>query len=161
MPQIFWRLKQKEDNTFNALLCRKGKGKIMRTRTNTISGSLKISNEVVVKIAELAAMEVAGVSVKGGRLDTQDSTLLVANRFISPVKATLKGEAAEIDISIIVIAGQKAVKVAESVQQSVKTAVQNMTGIAVSKVNVRVAGVRLPAAIDRSSDFFAEDEQII
>jgi uncharacterized alkaline shock family protein YloU len=135
----------------------------MKARNNTIAGSLKISNEVVIKIAELAAMEVTGVSIKGGHLDTQDNTLLVANRFINPIKATLKGEAAEIDISIIVIAGHKAVKVAELVQQSVKSAVQNMTGIAVSKVNVRIAGVRLPAAAanNNQSDFFPEDEEII
>ena len=122
-----------------------------------MAGSLKISNEVVVKIAELAALEVPGISVKGGRLDTGENTLLVANRFINPIKAALKGEAAEIDISIIVIAGHKAVKVAESVQQSVKTAVQNMTGIAVSKVNVRIAGVRLPADYSRDdrSEFFS------
>jgi len=118
----------------------------MKSKSNAVAGSLKISNEVVVKIAELAAMEITGVSVKGGHLDTQDNTLLVANRFINPIRATLKGEAAEIDISIIVISGHKAIKVAESVQQSVKSAVQNMTGIAVSKVNVRIAGVRMPLA---------------
>lgn len=117
-------------------------------------GSLKISNEAVVKIAELAALEVSGVSVRGGHLDTQDNPLLVANRIINPIKASLKGEAAEIDISIVVIAGHKAVKVAEAVQTSVKSAVQNMTGIAVSKVNVRIAGVRLPPEEDLSSDFF-------
>ncbi|MCL1866654.1 MAG: Asp23/Gls24 family envelope stress response protein [Oscillospiraceae bacterium] len=125
------------------------KGGNMRTRTNPVAGSLKISNEVVVKIAELAAMEITGVSVKAGHLETPDSPLLVANRFISPIKANLKGEAAEIDISIIVESGHKAVKVAESVQQSVKSAVQNMTGIAVAKVNVCICGVRLsetPAA---------------
>jgi uncharacterized alkaline shock family protein YloU len=120
-------------------------GKLMKARTNPVAGSLKISNEVVVKIAELAAMEIPGVSIRGGHLDTQDSTLLVANRFVQPIKATLKGEAAEIDISIIVLSGHKAVKVAESIQASVKSAVQNMTGIAVSKVNVRICGVKLSA----------------
>jgi uncharacterized alkaline shock family protein YloU len=77
----------------------------MRSRSNTVAGSLKISNEVVVKIAELAAMEITGVAVRGGHLDTQENPLLIANRFINPIKATLKGEAAEIDISIIVISG--------------------------------------------------------
>jgi uncharacterized alkaline shock family protein YloU len=120
----------------------------MKSRSNTVAGSLKISNEVVVKIAELAAMEIPGVSVKGGHLDTQENPLLIANRFINPIKAALKGEAAEIDICIIVIAGHKAVKVAEAVQQSVKSAVQNMTGIAVSKVNVRIAGIRIPEVIE-------------
>jgi len=120
----------------------------MKSRTNVVAGSLKVSNEVVVKIAELAAMEIPGVSVKGGHLDTQDSQLLVANRLINPIKAVLKGEAAEINISIIVKAGHKAVKVAEAVQQSVKSAVQNMTGITVSKVNVRIAGIRICETVE-------------
>jgi uncharacterized alkaline shock family protein YloU len=77
-------------------------------------------------------------------LDTQEHPLLVANQLITPIKATLKGEAAEIDISIVVEAGHKAIKVAEAVQQSVKSAVQNMTGIPVAKVNVRITGARLP-----------------
>ena len=120
----------------------------MKTKSNTVAGSLKISNEVVVKIAELAAMEIPGVAVKGNHIETQDNPLLIANKFINPIKATLKGEAAQIDISVIVLSGHKAVKVAEAIQQSVKSAVQNMTGIAVSKVNVRIAGVRLPNTFD-------------
>ena len=116
----------------------------MKINESSVAGSLKISNEVIVKIAELAAMEITGVSTKGGHLDTQENALLVANRFIRPIKASLKGESAELDVSIVVISGHKAVKVAESVQHSVKSAVQNMTGITVSKVNVQITGVRLP-----------------
>ena len=88
-------------------------------------------------------MEIPGVSVKDRHIETNDNPLLIANRFLSPIHARLTGESAEIDISIIVISGHKAVRVAEAVQQSVKSAVQNMTGIAVSKVNVRITGVRL------------------
>lgn len=117
-------------------------------KKHATTGSLKISNDVVVKIAELAAMEIDGVSVKGQRLDFAENPLSIANRFISPVHARLTGEAAEIDISVIVIGGHKAVRVAEAVQHSVKSAVQNMTGIAVSKVNVRIAGVRLPENLE-------------
>ena len=115
-------------------------------KRHNVAGSLKISNEVIIKIAELAAMEIVGVSVKGQHLDTQENPLLIANKFITPIRARLTGEAAEIDISIVVISGYKAVSVAEAVQKSVKSAVQNMTGIAVSKVNVRITGVRLNTA---------------
>jgi len=112
-------------------------------RKHTPAGSLKISNEVVVKIAVLAAMEINGVSIRGQKLDTADTALSIAGRFMPPVQARLTGEAAEIDMSIVVLSGCKAVKVAEAVQHSVKSAVQNMTGIAVSKVNVRIAGIRV------------------
>jgi len=111
-------------------------------KKHTAAGSLKISNDVVVRIASLAAMEIDGVSVKGQKLDTADAPP-IAEHFITPVTARLTGEAAVIDISIVVVGGHKAVRVAEAVQHSVKSAVQNMTGIAVSKVNVRITGVRI------------------
>jgi uncharacterized alkaline shock family protein YloU len=119
----------------------------MKSRTGNVAGALRISNEVIVKIVELAAMEIAGVAAKGGHLYTHDSPILVANSIVNPIRAVLKGEAAEIDISIIVESGHRAVKVAQSVQQSVKSAVQNMTGITVAKVNVRIVGTRMSEAV--------------
>jgi uncharacterized alkaline shock family protein YloU len=110
------------------------------------SGALRISNDVVIKIVELAAMEISGVATKNGHLEAKENPILIANRLVNPIRATLRGDAAEIDISIVVEAGHKAVKVAESVQQSVKSAVQNMTGIIVAKVNVRIIGTRVPLA---------------
>ena len=59
----------------------------------------------------------------------------------SPVKVSVSKEAAVIDISIVTEQGSKAINVASAVQASVKSAVQNMTGIAVSKVNVNIAGI--------------------
>ncbi|MDR0197120.1 MAG: Asp23/Gls24 family envelope stress response protein [Oscillospiraceae bacterium] len=114
----------------------------MDKKINTAMGGLKISGDVIIKITELAAMEIKGVSVNGNRLETAENPLLIAKRFSSPIRASFKGEAAEIDISIVVVEGNKAVRVAKSVQRSIKSAVQNMTGIAVSKVNVKIAGVR-------------------
>lgn len=56
----------------------------------------------------------------------------------SPVKAVLKNDAVEVTISIVVLQGFKAENVARSVQESVKSAIQNMAGISVSKVNVKL-----------------------
>ena len=48
-----------------------------------------------------------------------------------------------ITILIITEQGSKAVNVASAVQESVKSAVQSMTGIPVSKVNVNIVGIQL------------------
>ena len=53
----------------------------------------------------------------------------------------INSEAAVIDISIVTELGHKAYEVAKAVQDHVKSAVQNMTGIAVSKVNVKIVGI--------------------
>ena len=58
-----------------------------------------------------------------------------------PVDVELTEEVAEITVSILVQYGYRIPAVSEALQKNVKAAVQNMTGITVSKVNVIVAGV--------------------
>lgn len=121
----------------------------MEKRTVKTGGSLKISDEVIIKIAELAAAEITGVATDGQGLATAELTKINQldrlGRLISPVKVRLSSEAAEIDVSLVVKQGHKAVSVAEAVQSSVKSAVQNMAGITVSKVNVMIIGIQIDA----------------
>ncbi len=102
------------------------------------AGSLKISESVIIRISELAVAEVEGVEA-----------LAVGKGFFAkqnaPIKVRLLDGVVEISVSIIVKQGLKAVSVAEEIQQVVKENVQNMTGIAVSRVNVIVAGIDLNA----------------
>ncbi len=115
----------------------------MEKKVSSSTGNLKVSNDVIVKIAELAAAEISGVATENGRLMTSKSCAGIASFFSSPVQASVSKEAAVINVSIITEQGFKAVNVASSVQESVKSAVQNMTGIPVSKVNINVVGIML------------------
>lgn len=115
----------------------------MDKKASSSAGNLRVSSEVIVKIAELAACEISGVAVENGRLMTSKSRAGIGALFNSPVQASVSKEAAVINLSIITEQGHKAVNVASSVQESVKSAVQNMTGIPVSKVNVNVVGIML------------------
>lgn len=115
----------------------------MEKKVTRSGGSLKISNDVMIKIAELAATEIPGVSAQGQKLSVPESPLSIASRVFSPVRVRLSSEAAEIDVNIIVMQGFKAINVAEAVQNSIKSSVQNMTGIPVSKVNVKIVGIML------------------
>ena len=119
----------------------------MDLNQNTGTGTLKVSQEVIEKIARLAASEVEGVA-----LDTSGKRLARAEvnpaadklmELARPAKAKLFKEAATIDMSVVVLQGFKAAVVGENIQRAVKAAVQNMTGITVAKVNVRIAGIRL------------------
>ena len=105
------------------------------------AGSLKVSNEVISKIAELAATEISGVAAEDGKLSVAQS--LIPPILNAPVKVSVSKEAAVIDVSIVTEQGSKAVNVASAVQENVKSAVQNMTGIPVSKVNVNIVGIKL------------------
>ncbi|MCL2696741.1 MAG: Asp23/Gls24 family envelope stress response protein [Oscillospiraceae bacterium] len=118
----------------------------METKQTNNTGSLRVSEEVVAKIAMLAASEVEGVALEAdGKRLSRVKTRSLAGKVLrpSPVKAKLSKETAEIDISVIVRAGHKAAVVGLNLQQAIKTAVQNMTGIAVSKINVKIAGIKL------------------
>lgn len=114
----------------------------MNSSKRHTAGSIKVSEDVIVKIAETAACEIEGTAVKGQRLDT----VKPSSKFHGPVRARIIGESAAIHVDISVVDGYNAVTVAEGVQRSVKSAVQNMTGFTVTKVNVNVVGVSFPEA---------------
>ena len=111
------------------------------------TGTLKVSQEVVEKIARLAVSEVEGVALDaGGKRLAREEINPTADKLLGltrPVKVKLFKEAAEIDVAVVALQGFKAAVIGENIQKAVKTAVQNMAGITVSKVNVRIVGIRL------------------
>lgn len=113
---------------------------------SSIEGSLKISNEVVAKIAKLAALEIDGVAdVSAGGMQSVRGLLSKAS-LQKPVAVDLSDGVAVVQIHIIAAYGSKIMKVSARVQENVKQTIQNMTGITVSRVDVVVAGLREPDA---------------
>ncbi len=101
------------------------------------AGSIRVSEDVIIKIAETAACEIEGAAVSNNRLIPAN----VKTRLRGPVRVKISGGSAAIRFDISVLDGYNAVKVAEDIQKSVKSAVQNMTGFTVTKVDVNIAGV--------------------
>lgn len=115
---------------------------MMKPTGSPAVGSLKISGNAILRIAETAAAEVSGVALtEENKIAVPKGTAPFSRFFAPPVKVRLSADAAVIDLSVIVLQGYRAYQVAQALQESVKSAVQNMTGIAVSKVNVKIAGV--------------------
>lgn len=105
-----------------------------------VGGSLQISTAVIAKIAQMAAMEIEGVhAVSSGMLGVRGMMHKVA--VVKPVAVEITDEVAQITVNLIVEYGCKIPPLCAKVQENVKNAVQNMTGITVSRVNVVVAGV--------------------
>lgn len=112
----------------------------MEVENANVAGSLQISTDVVAKIAKLATLEVEGVQeVSAGKQGGKN--LLGKVSLQRPIAVQMTEDVAEITVSIIVKYGCKIPAVCEQVQSNVKNAVQNMTSITVSKVNLVVAGV--------------------
>lgn len=117
----------------------------MEVKNSTVSSSLQISTGVVEKIARLAALEIEGVhnvtcsttGVKG---------FLHKMPIQKPVTVELYDDVAEITISISVEYGSRIPSVSDKVQKNIKNAVQSMTSVTVSKVNVIITGVNVETA---------------
>ena len=114
-------------------------------------GSLQISTEVLGKIARCAALEVAGVAeVSCGSQNRKVKDFLERANVQSPVTVEMRDGTAEITLHLVVACGARIPSVAEKVQENVKTAVQNMTNVTVSRVDLVIAGLApaQDAAID-------------
>lgn len=104
-------------------------------------GSLQISTEVIAKIARCAALEVEGVAeVSCGTQNKKLKDLLEAS-IQPPVAVEMRDGTAELTLHLITASGARIPAVAEKVQENVKSAVQNMTSVTVSRVNLVIAGL--------------------
>ena len=104
-------------------------------------GSLQISTEVIAKITRCAALEVEGVAeVSCGTQNKKLKDLLEAS-IQPPVAVEMRDGTAELTLHLIMAPGARIPAVAEKVQENVKSAVQNMTSVTVSRVNLVIAGL--------------------
>lgn len=109
---------------------------------NTVKqdGGLKISITVIEKIAKIAALEVEGISnVSVGSSGVKG--FLAKTNLPKAVEVTMFDGVADITVHVVVKYGVKLPALCKEVQQAVKSNVQNMTDITVSKVNIAVTGV--------------------
>lgn len=104
------------------------------------AGTLKVSESVIATIARLATIEVAGVESLTNANSTFKNVFLKQSEN-DAIKVRLAGDVVEISISILVKFGHKVVVISEQIQNNVKASVQSMTGVAVARVNVSIAGV--------------------
>ena len=108
-------------------------------------GIVKISDEVVAVIAGLACSEVKGiVGISSGIVGGITQILSGKKNLSKGVKVNVGENDATIDIFIVVEYGVKIPEVASEVQNSVKKAVESMTGLSVSAINIFVQNVYLP-----------------
>lgn len=104
-------------------------------------GAVHIADEVIAIIAGLAATEVEGVVGMVGNLAGDLVELLGKRNLAKGIIVEVGEGTVSLDLSIIVTFGCSIVEVTQSVQEKVKNAVETMTGLEVSEVNIKVAGV--------------------
>lgn len=111
-------------------------------------GTIRIADEVISTVAGLAAVEVEGVAAMSGGWGTDLVERLGRKNLGKGIKVEATGETTNIDIFIIIEFGYAIPKVCENVQKAVKAAVEGMTGLIVTAVNVHVVSVQTKKAAE-------------
>ncbi|WP_330392519.1 Asp23/Gls24 family envelope stress response protein [Geosporobacter subterraneus] len=106
-------------------------------------GQIKIADEVVGIIAGLAATEVPGVAGMSGGLAGGIAEILGRKNLSKGVKVEVGEREAAVDLFIIVEYGAKIPDVSWQIQESVKKAIETMTGLKVVEVNIHIQGVNI------------------
>lgn len=118
---------------------------------NENSGNVKISDEVMATIAQIAANEVEGIIGTGTSFAGEIKQMLSKKAPAGKgVKVQTEGEEVTVDISVIVEYGAKIPAVSWEIQENVKKNVESMTGLSVRKVNVHIVGIEVKE--DAASD---------
>lgn len=110
---------------------------------NGMVGEVQIADEVVAIIAGLAATEVKGVSAMSGNMTNELVGKLGMKNLSKGVKVLVSPEAVSVDMALTLDYGYGIPETAKQVQEKVKLAIENMTGLQVSEVNIRIAGVNI------------------
>lgn len=104
--------------------------------------NIKISDDVVSVIAGVAVSEVPGVAQMSGGFAGGISEVLSGKKNLAKgIKVETGEKETKIDVNIIVEYGVRIPDVAFEIQNKVKKAVENMTGLKVVEVNVHIQGV--------------------
>ena len=104
--------------------------------TDTTASSLKVSEDVIASVIKFAVCDSEGVA---GLYSKRKNSLPENVR--KSVIMDFSSDSPEVTVRINVIPNCKVVKVCEGVQQRVREDVMSMTGIALSRVNVKVEGI--------------------
>ena len=113
-------------------------------QAENVESNVKIANDVVGKIATIAALEADGVAAMGNNITTEVLSKVGMKNIMKNVKVDIFGHDVKIDILITVKYGINIPAVSSVVQDKIKQAVENMTSLSVSDVNIRIAGIDLP-----------------
>lgn len=106
-------------------------------------GDIKVSANVVMTIAAVAALEVAGVHSLQGTAADEIVTMLKIKNLAQGVRIEIENNQARVALAIILEYGYSIPKISSQVQEKVKSAIETMTGLEVVSVNVRIGGVNI------------------
>lgn len=106
-------------------------------------GTVKIADDVVAMIAALAATEVDGVAAMNGNVANELLSKVGVKGLAKGVRVDIYNKKVKVELAVVIEYGFNIPATCQQVQNKVKSAIENMTGLDVTDVNIRIAGIHV------------------
>lgn len=113
------------------------------TLENGNMGQVQIADEVVAIIAGLAATEVEGVASMAGNITNELVSKLGKKSLSKGIRVKVEDGIVNVNVALNIAYGYSVPKTCKKVQEKVKVAIENMTGLEVEKVDIQIANVSI------------------
>ena len=113
------------------------------TLENGNMGQVQIADEVVAIIAGLAATEVEGVASMAGNITNELVSKLGKKSLSKGIRVKVEDGLVNVNVALNIAYGYSVPKTCKKVQEKVKAAIENMTGLEVEKVDIQIANVSI------------------
>ena len=107
------------------------------------SGFIQIADDVVSSIVGLACTEVEGVARLTGGITRDIVAKLGKNNLSKGIIVQYEEDKVKVDVSVEVKFGYNIVEVSKEIQDKIKTTVENMTGLEVTDIGVKISGIKV------------------
>lgn len=111
--------------------------------SNEVMGEVRIADSVVANIAVLAAKETEGVFDTVNNAANEIMTKVGMKSAAKGVRVAIVDGVVTVDLALIMQYGYNIPSTCKSVSEKVKNSIENMTGLTVDDVNIRIAGVNV------------------
>lgn len=108
-------------------------------------GVVQIADDVVAMIASLATTEVEGVSAMAGNITNELMSKVGVKKLTKGVRVDVLESNVTVDLTVTMEYGYNIPATCQQVQSKVKAAIENMTGLNCTDVNIRIAGIKVKA----------------
>lgn len=113
------------------------------TLENGNMGQVQIADKVVAIIAGLAATEVEGVASMAGNITNELVSKLGKKSLSKGIRVKVEDGIVNVNVALNIAYGYSVPKTCKKVQEKVKAAIENMTGLEVEKVDTQIANVSI------------------
>ncbi len=104
-------------------------------------GTVQIADDVIAVIVGIAATEVEGIAALGDNITNELMNKVGIKNISKGVKVNIVENKIDVEVSLTVGYGYNIPATCAKVQEKIKNTVENMTGLKVTGVNVRITGV--------------------